>query len=509
MNLKIETQPRDDHQMKVVAEFDPGTLDKYKHIAARKISQRSKIPGFRPGKAPFDVVVRLYGDKALEGEAIENVVDELYPTVIEEAKIKPGASGSLEEIVSTDPLKLSFIIPLEPTVDLGDYRSVHEEYKVEPASDKEVNDFINRMRRSYATAEPVERAAKKEDLVSVMVDANLTQVAEGENAEVLKNSPLQVVIGEKDPEEDQEDDDFPYPGFGDNLKGLKADDEKTFKYTYPEDSIYDRLRGREVEFHVTVQNVKKLELPELTDEFAQTLGNFENVDKLREIVKNQLSAQKKADYDDDYFERVIAQLVSKANIKYPPQLLQDEMDHAVEHVEEDLADQKLELDVYLKTLKKDKATWLEEEIKPVARKRLERSLLMDEIAKVEKIEVSADDLNQEFNTLLGEMQGQEDFKKLQRRVSTEDLTNAVAVQATTRVLNRRVLDRIKEIASGISSAPEAAIEDAGEIKPKRSRKKKVEAEGTVNEEAAAPVKSEPEAGNEETPKTIDVQVENK
>ena len=504
MNLKIETEPRDDHQMKVVAEFEPGTLEKYKHIAARKISQRSNIPGFRPGKAPFGVVVRLYGEKALEEEAIDNVVDELYPTVIDEARIKPGASGSLEEIVSTDPLKLSFIIPLEPTVDLGDYRSVHEEYHVEPATEKEVNDFINRLRRSYATAEPVERAAKKNDLVSVMVDATLTQVAENEKAEVLKDSPIQVVIGEKD----LEDDDFPYPGFGEELKGLKANDEKTFKYTYPADSIYDRLRGREVEFHVTVQNVKKLELPELNDEFAQTLGSFENVARLREVVKDQLSAQKKADYDDDYFDRVIDQMMSKATIKYPPQFLQDEMDHGLKHFEDDLAAQNLELDVYLKTLKKDRATWLEEEIKPAAKKRLERSLLMNEIAKAEDIKVSADDLNEEFNTLLGEMQDQEEFKTLQRRLSNEDLTNAVAVQATTRVLNRRVLDRIKEIASGITSAAEPEPDEASAAKPRRSRKKKVETEVTETEAAVAPADSESAAGTDETHSAVDNQVEN-
>lgn len=477
--MKIETQPRDDHQVKVTAEFEQGTLDKYKHIAARKIAQKAKIPGFRPGKAPYDVIVRLYGDKAIEEEAIEAMVEAVYPNILDEAKINPGAPGSLEEIVSTDPVKLSFIIPLEPTVDLGDYRSVREDYLVETATEKQVDDFINRMRKSYATAEPVDRAAKKGDLVSLKVDAILTQPAENEKAEVLKDSPLQVVIGENDPEEN----DFPYPGFGDELKGLKADGEKTFKYSYPEESKYDRLRGREVEFHVTVQNVKKLELPELTDEFAQTLGNFENVAKLREVVKDQLNAQKKAEYDEGYFDRVIDQLAAKATIKYPPQLLNDEIDHTVEHIQEDLAQQKLELDVYLKTLKKEKAKWLDEEIKPVAQKRLERSLLLDEIAKIEKIEVGNDELNQEFNNLVFEMQQQEDFKKLQRKLTNEKLANAIAMQAATRVLNKRVRDRIKEIATGIAPDLEKKEEEAAAAKPKRVSKKKTESSPVVEAES--------------------------
>lgn len=500
-NLKIETQPRDDHQVNVIAEFDQGTLEKYKHIAARKISQRSKIPGFRPGKAPFEVIVRLYGDKALEEEAIENVVDELYPTVIDEAKIKPGASGSLEEIISTDPLKLSFIIPLEPTVDLGDYRSVREEYKLEPVTEKQVDDFINRMRKSYAIAEPVERAAKKGDLVSLTVDAALTQPAENEKSEVLKDSPLQVVIGEDDSVEN----DFPYPGFGDELKGLKAESEKTFKYSYPEDSVYDRLRGREVEFHVKVQNVKKLELPEVTDEFAQTLGNFENVAKLREAVKDQLTTQKKSEYDEDYMERVIDQLTSKATIKYPPQLLNDEIEHAVEHIKQDLAEQQLELDVYLKTLKKDKEKWLEEEIKPVAQKSLQRSLLLDEIAKVEKIEVGNEELNQEFNNLVFEMQQQQDFKKLQRKLTNEKLANAIAMQAATRILNKRVRDRIKDIATGAASELEKGSDEAPVARTKRTSKKKAESEPAAVAETPVVTDEKPAAKPRKTKKAAEDQ----
>jgi len=417
------------------------------------------------------------------------MVEDVYPSVLDEAKINPGAPGSLEQIISTEPVKLSFIIPLEPTIELGDYREVREEYALKPVADKQVDDFIARMLKSYATAEPVNRSAAKGDLVCIKLDATLTKQVEDEKAEVLKDSPLQVVIGENDPEEN----DFPYPGFGDELTGLSENGEKTFKYTYPEDSKYDRLRGKEVEFHVTVQNVKSLVLPELTDEFAQTLGNFENVAKLRETVRAQLEAQKKADYDEGYFERVTNKLAEKAVIKYPPQMLQEEVDHTLEHIKEDLAKQKLELDIYLKTLKKDREKWMEEEIKPVARKRLERSLLLDEIAKVEKLEVGNEELNTEFNNLFYAMQQQEDFKKMQRRMTNEKLANAIAMQAATRVLNQHVRDRIKEIATGNApdldkKAEEAIAGEEKAAKPKRAAKKKTEAEAAPTEvtEAAKP-----------------------
>lgn len=488
--MKIETQPRDDHQVQVTAEFEQGTIEKYKRISARKLAQKAKIPGFRPGKAPYDVILRLYGEKALEEEAIETMVEEVYPKILDEAKINPGAPGSLEEVLSTEPVKLSFVVPLEPTVELGDYRSVREEYNLEPVSEAEIDDFILRLRRNYAVAEPVDRPAQEGDLVSLKIDGHLTHPVDDENPEVLNDNPLQIVIGENDPDVS----DFPYLGFGDELRGLAANDEKTFTYTYPSDSKYDRLRGKEVEFHITVQNVKSLNLPEVNDEFAQTLGNFENVAKLRETVQEQLNDQKKADYDEDYFERVFDALGKLAVIKYPPQVLQDEVDHTIEHIEEDLAQQKLELDVYLKTLKKTKEEWIENEIKPAARKSLERSLLVDEIARAEKIELSNDELNAEFNNLAIQMQQQQDFKKLQRKFSNDSLANAIAVQAASRLMNQHVRERIKEIATG--NAP--SLEPKTEAVPAESQQAKAEGSGTIEPQAAADVQASA-VSSEETP----------
>lgn len=482
--MKIETQPRDDHQVKVTAEFEPAALEKYKKIAARQIAQKAKIPGFRPGKAPYDVIVRLYGEQTIEDDAVEYMIEDVYPSILKEANINPGAPGTLDEIISREPMKLSFIIPLEPTVELGEYREVRKEYALEPVTEKQVNDFLKRLGKSYATAEPVDRPAQKDDLVYLKADATIVNPAEGDKPELLKDSPLQVVIGENDPIEN----DFPFVGFGDNLIGLSANEEKTFKYTYPEDSKFDRLRGKEVEFHVTIQNVKSLKLPEMNDEFAQSMGMFENMDKLREAVKEQLAAQNKSEYEQGYFDDLIDKLLAKATIKYPPQLLEEEVEHVVDSIKQDLAQQKMELDVYLKSLKKEKEKWLEEEIKPVAKKRLERSLLLDEIARVEKIEVGKEELSGEFNNMVAEMQSQQDFKKLTRKMTNEKLANAIAMQAATKLLNQHVLERVKEIATGKYEEKTAETESSEkpevEAKPKRAAKKKVAEEAAVEEQPA-------------------------
>lgn len=478
--MKLETQLRDDHQMKVIAEFEADALEKYKHQAARKLSERAKIPGFRPGKAPYDVIVRLYGEEAITEEAKGLLVDDSYPKILDEAKINPAAPGSLEEISAGDPIKATFIIPLEPTVELGDYKSLRKKYNLKAVSEKQIDEFIARMRRNYATAEPSDKPAADGDLIYLKLDATLTKPEGDEKAEVLKESPIQVVIGENDPEEN----DFPYAGFADNLKGLKENDEKTFKYTYAADSKYDRLRGKEVEFHAVIESVKTLHLPELNDEFAQSLGgSFENVQSLRDVVKTQLEEQAKNEYERGYFDDLISDLVKKSTVKYAPQTLEHEMEHVVEAIKQDLTNQHMELETYLKTLKKEKDAWMEEEVKPAAQRRLERSLVLDELARKENVQVKNEDLQKEFESIITEMSYGSDMKKLQKELRSERMANAIAMEAASRLLNRNVLARLKDIATGKAEEKTETVAEGEGEKPAKARKstkkETAEAESTV------------------------------
>lgn len=499
--MKIKTQVLEDHQMKVVAEFEASALEKYKHQAARKIANKAKIPGFRPGKAPYDVVLRLYGEAAIEEEAIEFMVEDVYPQMLDEAKIKPAAPGTLQDISKEGPLTFTFVVPMEPEVDLAGYKEIRKKYTLKDVPKKEIDDFIERLRRNYATAEPVERAAEKGDLVYLKLDAQILNPEEKDKPELLKDSPLQVVIGETS----ENGVDFPYSGFSDNLVKLAAGDEKKIKYTYPADARYEQLRGKEVEFLAKIDSIKSLSLPEFDDTFAQSVGEFENAEKLRENIKEQLETRQRDEYENTWFEELIDQIVKQCKIKYPPQVLEHEMEHVVEAVTEDLARQKMELDPYLKTIKKEKDAWLAEEIKPVAIKRLERMLVMEELAKAEKIQVKNDDLQNEVSLMIQEMQmqGEVDFKKLEKQLKNERVANNVAMQAAARLVNRKTLERLKNIATG--KAEEAAASD--KEKTKTSAKKKAEeksAETTVEDKpktkAAAKKKTEEPAAAAEAEK---------
>ncbi len=122
--MKFEKTILDDHQAQIVVEVDADRVQAAKQRAARKLAGRGKIPGFRPGKAPYDVIVRYYGDAAVYEEAVDLLVDEMYPEVLKEADVNPAAAGVLEKVEGTDAPKLTFKVPLSPEVTLGKYEEV-------------------------------------------------------------------------------------------------------------------------------------------------------------------------------------------------------------------------------------------------------------------------------------------------------------------------------------------------------------------------------------------------
>lgn len=455
--MKIEKEIREDHQVRIVAEFDPADFEKYVQQAARKISRETKVPGFRPGKAPIAVIRRMVGDEAIQQQAVELMVDAVYPDVLTEADVTPSRAGSLEEIISIDPPKFAFIVPLQPEVDLGDYRSVRKEYAFEPVSDTEVDEFVKRLQTGYATTEEVERPAQDGDVVYLKLTGTLTDPDEEQEAEFIKETTFQVAIGDPTLSPDR----WPYPGFSKELLGLAAGEEKEIEYIYPEDAEVEKVRGKRILFHVTIESVKALKLPELNDEFAKTMGNFETMDDLRVAARENLEQNKRQEYDRQYFNELVDAIAEGATVKYPPQYLDDEKDSVLHNVEHNLADQRMDMETYLKLMKMDRETFIAQEIEPAARKRLERSLIMDEIARAEDIKLQEGELRSAFDETFAELQQTTDLKAMQRQLSQKGMADAIAYEAASRAMNRAVLNRLKNIATGqADSVPAAAEEEA-------------------------------------------------
>ena len=464
--MKIETQKRDDHQVTVDVELGNEQMESARRKAARKIAKRVKIPGFRPGKAPYEVILRNAGEAAITEEAIELLVDEIYPKILDEAEIKPAAPGSLEEVTSVDPPKFKFLIPLSPTVELGDYRSIRSNYEWQPPTLDKVDEAIEELRRMYSTTENVDREIQIGDFV-------LTDVKGIKAKSGLDEKPVIEKIGNPvfiRPEEKA--DEWPFSGFSQRLVGLVVDEVKTFSHKFPKNVEDENLKGLTVNFEVKIKTIRGMILPELNDEFAKKVGNFENVTILCEAIHTNLDNQSKAEYEDSYFEKLIENIKAHATIKYPPQVLVHESEHVLEDLKKRLTQQNLELDVYLKMRGLEYDKFIEEEVTPVAIRRLERSLIMDQVAVNEKIEVSEENLNSAFQQTWSEIQVDEKFQKSVKNKPSQKLMESIAMESASRAMIRQTLDRLKLIALG--EAPEITDQPVVKKNPSKRKSKKKE-----------------------------------
>ena len=408
--MNIEQQPLENHQIKLTVQVESSKLEEAKHRAARHISQHKKIAGFRPGKAPYPIVLRNFGEETILEEALDILVKDIYPKVIEESKIKPYGPGSLENMPKLDPLTFEFIVPLEPEVILGDYKEIRISYKLKAISKKEINKVMEDLRERQVVLEPSDQPAKEEDQVFIKLSIMRINPAEDEIPSLVNDRRMPVVISSKADNKSE----WPVPGFSHHLLGLTTSEEKTFRYTYPEDSDYKELRGKDIEIQIKVEEIKKRLLPDLTDEFAQSVGEqYENLASLTDDIRKSLERQSKEDYDNYYNDKIMVEMLKDTVIKYPPQMLDREIDIFIDQLENRLAQQKMDMDTYLKMRKIDSDA-LRTEIKPQAEERLKRTLILLEIAKAENIHVENNELETEsMRTLdeLGRMMPAEKAKK--------------------------------------------------------------------------------------------------
>lgn len=481
--MKFEKKLLKDHQVEIIVETNADQFKKNKGKAARAISKESKIPGFRPGKAPYDVVVRIYGEEYIEERALDFIINEVYPEVIKEADLKPYGPGKLEEVIEKDPPKFKLTIPLQPEVELTDIKAIKFPYKLPKVTEKDIEVVLKNLQTNYATAEEVDKKSEKGDLVTVKMNAILTKPDKDQDAQILKDTPHQVIIGENIDEEQ-----FPFKGFSEKLMGLAKGETKEFSHKYPKESTYEHLRGKDVNFTIQMENVKKLTKPDLDDDFAKTLG-VDDMATLKESIQLQLENEKRNEYDNQYYDDLLEKIIEKSTIKYPPLTLEDEVADVLKNFEQNIANQNLDLDTYLKINSRKKEEFVENDIEPAAKKRLEHALVIEEVSRREEIKLDQEDLQKEYQKSFMQMQAAPDYQKLQKQFTTKKLANAMIMQAANRLMNQRTLERLKAYANGemneakkSEKKPEAeekketAKRDEEESKPAKDTEKKAKEE---------------------------------
>ncbi len=455
-DLKIDKQITENHQAKLTVEIEPEVLEQSKRRAARRLAQRVKIPGFRPGKAPYPIIVRQIGEGAILEEAIEILVDDIYPKVIEQAEIEPYGPGALENIEKLDPPTFIFSVPLKAEVELGDYKSIRLDYIPEPVAESAVEDVLADLQARQAILEPVERKAEEGDVVHIHLSGVHLDPDGGEPTELVRERDFSPLIPA---ESTDQSDEWPFPGFARQLVGLAAGDEKTLEHQFGEDSEYTTLRGAQTSFTASVIEVRSRTLPALDDDFAQSVNaDYSSLDDLKAAVRKDLEDEAQRAYNESYDERVVDEVVAQSSFKYPEQMLEHEIDHVVERMENELSQQGMDLDLYLKTREMDMGAF-REEVRPVAERRMKKSLVLMELSDVEKIAVSPDELQEETSRTLGSLSRMMPPKEFQKILQEKDSSTNLVGNIMMDMIVRRTLERVRRIASGMPE-PEEAIETA-------------------------------------------------
>lgn len=376
--MNIDTQAIEPCQLKLTVEVDAERLQRAKQAAARKLSGRLNIPGFRKGKAPYAVVVNQVGDAAVTEQAVDSLGSEIYKEALEFTHVEPSATGELVEIAH-DPLKFTFVVPLLPQVELGAYRAVRVQFEPAQVQDEALNAALERLRAGHALLEPVERAAELDDVVTldftgVLADAPL----EGE-AQLFNAKDQQVLL--------ETTGNYPMPGFANEVAGITAGATRTFELAFPADYSDEGLRGKSVKCEVTCRGIKSRTLPALDNDFAALVdAKYETLLDLRVALHTELQRQAEVEGATAYQRQVLDAVLAGASVQFPPAMLREEVEDLAKSRDSYLRSMGITLPDYLKTLKKEPAEFMRE-LEPEANERLRRSLLLGQVVKTEKLAV--------------------------------------------------------------------------------------------------------------------------
>ena len=437
--MKVTTEPRENRQLALSIEVDPERVEAALTKAAKSIAHKANIPGFRKGKAPRHVVERIFGKSALIEEALDELGQQVYREALDQAQIEPYGPGQLEHVQS-EPLVLKMIVSLPPEVELGDYRSLRVPFEAPAVSEGEIDHQIEHIRKRHAMIEPAPdgTAADWSQMVTLDIQASV------EGKSFLDRNDAGVVL-DKEPL----DGSAPIlPGFEELIIGMKPGDEKTFSLPVPEDANYGEFANKTAKFKVILKDVRLRTLPGADDALAQTVGDFETIDELRDAIRQDLADAKRREAEAAYVDRVVDQLLETAQIEFPPLMVEQELDAALERADNLLREQKLNLEDYLKALGKTRDEYRAER-RPAAEARIRRSLLLSRIVELERLSVDPSEVDGEIETIsaateqrAGDVRDSLSGDVSQRRLELELLT-------------RKALDRLVSIARGEAPAEPA------------------------------------------------------
>ena len=482
--MKIEQSYLDDHQLEVIVEAEQETFEKAKHKAAKELAKGKKIPGYRPGKAPYQLIVNHFGEAAILDHALEHFLDEIYPKILDQVEHEPYGPGQVKEIKSYEPPTFILNIPLQPEIKLGDYRKIRLPFETSDISDDDIEQVVERLLSQQASVEPVEHPAEEGNLVGTSLNCRpVKSDPEDQESHLLNNQPLPVMIKTSSDDTSKE---WPFPGFSRQLLGVSAGDNLELTHEFPDEETVDEdYRGVEVLYSVSVEGIRERVLPELNDEFVKSVSDLENVGELKDQIREDLTTQRKNEDENNFVNSILEKILEDAEVKYPPQMLENEIEGEVRELESRLKMQGMDLEMYLGIQDLDDEG-LREQIKPNAEKRIQNGLLIGKISESEDIDISPEDITGEFQSILDEHFGDDDKARGEYMNSGDSV--ALLNRISSQVVTKKTLDFLMAVAQGEDltqflkpEESEANQDDSSDENPPDEPKEEIQAENETDQ----------------------------
>ncbi|TWP20125.1 trigger factor [TM7 phylum sp. oral taxon 348] len=396
--------------------------------ALNELGKDIKVPGFRKGKVPVSVVSKNVNPNMLAQKTLESALSKAVADAFISEKLQALDRPEVEvkKFVPGSELEFTAESEVMPKIKIGDYKNLKSTAKKVSVTKKDIAEITDRLKKGFSSKKTVQRPAKLTDEVNIDFEGKKDGIA----FDGGKGEKYDLVLGSNS---------F-IPGFEDGIIGKKTGETFDLKLTFPEDYHADNLKGAEVVFTTTINEIKEVVEPELNDELAAKAGPFKTVEELEDDIKREITKQKETEATEKLKDDLVAELVEKSTVPVPDVLLKDQMKLIEQDTNRNLMYRGMSIDDYIKSLKyKDKNDWLENEVRPIAEKRVKAGLLLAELSKVEKIEATENELLEKINQL-GKQYPSEDMRK---HLKTPEVQRDVA----NRILTEKTVDRLVSLNS--------------------------------------------------------------
>ncbi|NLH45212.1 MAG: trigger factor [Acholeplasmataceae bacterium] len=423
MNVSVE---RVANEATIKIQLPAAEVNKGFAKAVQKVAGQVNIPGFRKGKAPRNILELHVGKEAIKQEAFEIVANDCYRKAMADEKLIPVSDPSVKESTfeeNTD-MELVLTITVKPEPKLGEYKGIKVEKTEAVVTDEQIDTAVEELRKRGA------KMVVAPDAVIMKGDFAIIDFAGTVDGEPFsggegKGYPLEVGSGSF------------IPGFEDQLVGLKAGDSTDVNVTFPEEYFVKELAGKEAIFKVNVQDVKRKELPELTDEFVAANSQCKTVEELKADYKEKMQKHAEEQAEADYERALVQAAVANAEFEVPEIMVDDRISQMIEELKMNLENRRMNLDAYLKYTGMDMEK-LRENYKATALENVKTDLVLDAIAKAENIQVGMEDIDAELANIAA--QNGADVEEVKKIISSNGNMGLLLANILRRKSARVVID---------------------------------------------------------------------